>query len=290
MARFAVLFDMDGVLVLSNPAHLAAWQAFAREELGLEITREMFYSTISGRKNEEALAELFPGRFSPEERARISRAKEAFYRERFGPQLQPVPGVLALVRELRAVAAGGAAGQGGASRAAGQGRTPGTEAEAGAAGAKFKLNAGAAEVALALATSGPPENAEFVLRQFGTREAFPMVVTAEDVRQSKPDPTIYLLAAERAGAAPERCVVLEDSVAGVQAAKRAGMHCLAVATSEPAEKLAQAGADWVRPDFRGVGWPELRALLTRKGGAPPSAAAKERGNRRPTDPRPTRRT
>lgn len=220
----AVLFDMDGVLVLSNPAHLEAWQLFAREKLGVEITAEMFFRSISGRKNEEALAELFPGRFSKEELARVGAEKEAFYRERFAPHLPPVPGVLELIHELSS--------------------PPLSEL-----------------VALALVTSGPSENARFIIGRFQLEEAFAAVVTGADVARAKPDPTIYLMAAERLGVPPARCIVLEDACAGVQAAKRAGMRCLAVATSEPPAKLTAAGADLVRPDFRGVSWALLQSLL-----------------------------
>ncbi|MBE3577955.1 MAG: HAD family phosphatase [Limnochordales bacterium] len=226
-ASAAVLFDMDGVIILSNQAHLAAWQAFARERLGLEITAEMFYGAISGRKNEEALAELFPGRFTPEQIQRISAEKEAFYRERFGPQLKPVPGILELIAELRAL----------------------------------RTSDGMPPVRLALATSGPPENAEFTIRKFNLEDAFDAVVTGKDVTRAKPDPTIYLKAAELVGVEPYRCVVLEDAAAGVTAAKRAGMRCLAVATSEPPERLLAAGADEVRPDFTSVNWNMLKQLL-----------------------------
>ncbi len=207
--------------MLSNPAHLAAWQAFGRERLGLTITREMFFETISGRKNEEALAELFPGRFSPDELARVSAEKEALYRGRFGPTLQPVAGVLRLIAELR-------------------------DCE---------------DVSIALATSGPPENVEFMFGRFGIEEAFQAVVNASHVTKAKPDPAVYLLAAEKLGIAPRRCVVLEDAYAGVQAAKRAGMRCLAVSTSEPEERLRRAGADCVYPDFRRVGLSDLVTLL-----------------------------
>lgn len=222
--KAGVLFDMDGVLVLSNQAHLAAWQEFARQRLGLEITVEMFYRSISGRKNEEALAELFPGKFTPEQLATISREKEAFYRERYGSTLQPVPGVLELIADLRRIAA----------------QRP---------------------VALAVATSGPPENARLVLGRFGIASAFSAVVTGSQVTKAKPDPTIYLLAAQALNVQPQRCVVLEDAAAGVQAAKRASMRCLAVTTSEPAQRLLQAGADRVEPDFRRVTGRQLLMML-----------------------------
>ena len=81
---------------------------------------------------------------------------------------------------------------------------------------------------------------------------FGTIVTGEDVTRRKPFPDLFLLAAERLGVAPAACCVVEDAVNGVQAAKAAGMRCVAVATSfSPAELLA-AGADLVRADIAQV--------------------------------------
>jgi beta-phosphoglucomutase len=219
----AVLFDMDGVLVLSNPAHQAAWATFAQERLGLTITKEMFYQSISGRKNEEALEALFPGRFTTEELARLGEEKEQYYRDQYGPTLAPVPGVIELIAQL--------------------------------------WQQGNQQVRLAVATSAIIQNVRLVLERFQISYAFPTIVTATEVTKAKPDPTVYLLAAERCGIPPERCVVLEDAVAGVQAAKRAKMRCLAVSTSHSADELSAAGADVVYPDFTTVTVQTLRNLL-----------------------------
>lgn len=84
-------------------------------------------------------------------------------------------------------------------------------------------NAGAR---IALATSSQPKAAEFVLHQFGLETAFESVLTCADVTETKPNPEIYLLVAERLGVSPVDCVVLEDSQNGVAAAKAAGMTCI----------------------------------------------------------------
>ena len=70
-----------------------------------------------------------------------------------------------------------------------------------------------------------------------------------DVERKKPHPDIFLLAAERMGIAPQDCLVVEDAVSGVQAAKAAGMTCLGLMSSFDADTLTQAGADFVAPDF-----------------------------------------
>lgn len=81
----------------------------------------------------------------------------------------------------------------------------------------------AAGFALALASSGPPENVELALERLGVRERFDAVVTGRDVDRGKPDPQVFLLAAERLGLPPDRCVVVEDAPPGVEAAHAAGM-------------------------------------------------------------------
>jgi beta-phosphoglucomutase len=79
---------------------------------------------------------------------------------------------------------------------------------------------------LAVGSSGPRENVDMVLDRLGTRSLFGAVVTGNDVTQGKPDPQVFLLAAERLGVRPARCVVIEDAPAGVAAARAAGMACV----------------------------------------------------------------
>ncbi len=77
-------------------------------------------------------------------------------------------------------------------------------------------------------------------------DLFAALVTGEDVVRRKPYPDIFLEAARRLGFPGEACCVVEDAVHGVQAAKAAGMRCVAVATTVSPEALAAAGADLVR--------------------------------------------
>ncbi|MFE3447310.1 HAD family hydrolase [Nonomuraea sp. NPDC059194] len=106
---------------------------------------------------------------------------------------------------------------------------------------------------IGLVTSAHRSWAEERLHQIGVRELFEILVTAEDVEVGKPDPAGYLLAATRLRAEPGDCVVFEDSVAGITAAKAAGMRCVAVATTHVGEDLADA--DLVVADLTGVDWP-----------------------------------
>jgi beta-phosphoglucomutase len=99
----------------------------------------------------------------------------------------------------------------------------------------------------AVGSSAPRGNLDLILRLTGCREYFDTIVGMEDTTRGKPDPQVFLRAAEKLGVPAQRCVVLEDAVAGVEAAKAGGMKCIAVtfAGHHPEEKLKAAGADRV---------------------------------------------
>jgi beta-phosphoglucomutase-like phosphatase (HAD superfamily) len=88
-----------------------------------------------------------------------------------------------------------------------------------------------------------------VLRKFPLTPLFEAIVTSDDIRHGKPHPEIFLTAAARAGVAPGRCLVAEDSEAGGAAAKSAGCACLGLATTQTEADLRRQGADYVAGDF-----------------------------------------
>jgi beta-phosphoglucomutase len=99
----------------------------------------------------------------------------------------------------------------------------------------------AAGFALAIGSSGPPENVELVLDRLGHRSLFGAVVHGMDVTRGKPDPQVFLLAAERLGVPPPHCAVVEDAPLGIAAAKAAGMASVGlVSTGRTWEGLAAA--------------------------------------------------
>ena len=104
-------------------------------------------------------------------------------------------------------------------------------------------------IVLALATSAARARTEETLAKFGMAGRFAAVVTGENVRAAKPAPDIFLLAAAKLGVVPEEAVVVEDSVAGVQAAHAAGMRCVGYALPERMSSLREAGADDVIAEF-----------------------------------------
>jgi HAD superfamily hydrolase (TIGR01509 family) len=93
---------------------------------------------------------------------------------------------------------------------------------------------------LALASSGDRVKVAFGMQALELNGIFDTVVTGDDVSHSKPDPEIYLIAAQRLGFPPADCIAIEDAPAGVEAAKRAGMRCIAVTNSVAREQLQQA--------------------------------------------------
>lgn len=95
---------------------------------------------------------------------------------------------------------------------------------------------------LALGTSAPRSNVDFFQQELGLGKYVETFVCMDDIRHGKPDPEVFLLAAQRLGLAPDRCVVVEDAVAGVQAAKAGGFKCIAVTTTNRAEVLREKSA------------------------------------------------
>ncbi len=96
-----------------------------------------------------------------------------------------------------------------------------------------------AGMAIAIGSSGPAENVEAVLECLDGGELVSARVTGSDVTHGKPDPEVFLKAAEKLGLDPSCCAVVEDAPAGVEAARRAGMAAIAMTGTAPREKLAE---------------------------------------------------
>ena len=98
----------------------------------------------------------------------------------------------------------------------------------------------AAKYQLAVVSSTPEENIELITKTLGIKKYFSLFVNGDDVREGKPSPQCFLLGAEKLGVKAGNCVVMEDAVVGVRAAKRAGMYCIAVANTCLREDIAEA--------------------------------------------------
>lgn len=109
----------------------------------------------------------------------------------------------------------------------------------------------------AIASSAPPENIDAIVSELGLAAFFQAQISAFAM-PGKPDPAVFLTAAQALGASPAECVVIEDAIAGVQAAQRAGMKCLAVTTTNHANDLQFANR--VVENLARVSVDDLRAL------------------------------
>ncbi len=215
----AIIFDMDGVLVNSNPYHLQKWRDLLNEH-GIPYDEAALPKQILGPRNDTAFRIFFGAQISKEESKRLSEELEAKFRRIFAPHAKPLPGLTELVEACHA-----------------------------------------AGIPMAVASSAICKNVEFVVNAVGFRRYFRAMVSGDEVSHSKPDPEIYLSAARKLGADPSGCAAFEDSFVGVEAAKRAGMKCVAVGSTFPMEELRrETRADLIVPGFEVVNLGNLRGL------------------------------
>ncbi|NRB53504.1 MAG: HAD family phosphatase [Saprospiraceae bacterium] len=114
------------------------------------------------------------------------------------------------------------------------------------------------KIKAAVATSAPFENAEFILSGLEISHYFQAVLHSADVEQGKPHPEIYLKAAAALNESPANCIVIEDSIAGVQAGRAAGCKVIAITTTHQAEEFDPV--EKVIADFAGLGVEQLEKL------------------------------
>lgn len=114
---------------------------------------------------------------------------------------------------------------------------------------------------LAIGSSGPRDNLFLTVQSCGLENHFKSIVGLEDIRHGKPDPEVFLKAAHQAGVEPSKCVVFEDAVFGIQAAKAAGMHAIGVGSTNPLDVLFAAGADEAYPTLEDYPVEKLARLL-----------------------------
>jgi beta-phosphoglucomutase-like phosphatase (HAD superfamily) len=111
---------------------------------------------------------------------------------------------------------------------------------------------------MAVATASPPENISFILDELNLRRYFTAVVGGHDVQFGKPNPEIFLKSAQTLGIEPAHCLVFEDALGGIEAARRAGMDAVMICTTIPAQEVAgQAHVLCAVPDFTHLDLPVL---------------------------------
>lgn len=198
----AVLFDVDGTLVDSVDAHARAWQDAIRE-FGHDLPLERIRSKI-GMGGDQLMPALLPRAFVEREGERLEKRRGEIFRERYLPDLKPLPGAQDLVKRMDK-----------------------------------------AGVRVALASSAKEEELAALKRIVGIGDGnLDAETSADDAERSKPHPDIFLAALEQLqGATPDETVVVGDTPYDVEAARKAGMQCIAVLSGGfPEEDLRRAGA------------------------------------------------
>lgn len=192
----AVIFDLDGVIIDSEPLHKRAWKAVFEEENIILQDEEMTESI--GTTDHSLLEKIIrENRLEPDFGKWYERKRKK-YNTLLKNNLKTFPGVTSLVRQLNK------------------------------------------KCSLALASSAWLENIRFVLSKLEINKYFAVVIGRENVINHKPNPDTYLLTAEKLGLSCDKCIVIEDSLAGIRAAKMAGMKCIAVSNSFPPFRLKEA--------------------------------------------------
>jgi HAD superfamily hydrolase (TIGR01509 family) len=216
----AVLFDFDGVIVLSEPLHFAAFaEVFGRH--GVAISEQAYYDRYLGLTDRECVARILEdfGRTDLRTRSReLLDEKIAAMGRRIERGIPLCPGVEAFVAE---------------------------------AASRFPL---------AIVSAAVKDEIESTLRAAGLRERFATIVSADDVRAGKPDPEGYrrgveLLRARVADLQPHECLAIEDSPNGIAAAHAAGLRALALPHTRPKHELAKA--DFSADRYADVRWSAL---------------------------------
>lgn len=115
-------------------------------------------------------------------------------------------------------------------------------------------------VKIAVGSSAPVENVDFVLDGLGIRRFFSVFVNGDMVHRAKPDPAIYLLSLEKLGLSANECLVMEDSFAGIESANGAGIKVVALATTNPEEALTEANVEMIVPDFTTLTYKKIAVI------------------------------
>jgi beta-phosphoglucomutase len=197
----AIIFDFDGILVDSEPAHETAFR-FACEGVGQTFTHEEYLSHLVGfddRDTFRAVEKLRGVRFSEVELGSLNALKpRGFERAVKEGRVPPFPGSFELLRAAR---------------------------EAGP---------------IAICSGATRFEIDLVLGHYGLLGLVPIIVSADDVPTSKPSPAPYLLTVQRLGTTPSRCVTMEDTAHGIEAARSAGVKVVGVCHTLPPARLTHA--------------------------------------------------
>lgn len=214
----AVIFDFDGVIADTEPLHFHAFRKVL-EPLAISFTWKVYVDTYLGFDDRDAFRTAYRIHGRPLDDRRLSRlveAKSRVFQELIRGGVPAYPGTIPMIGSLHA-----------------------------------------SGIPMAICSGALRSDIDPILSGLGIARCFLHIVTAEDVRKSKPDPECYVIAIRRlsqsrpqAISAPRNCLAVEDTPAGIEAAKGAGLSVLAVTNSHPAEELS--GADIIADSLANV--------------------------------------
>ncbi len=203
----AIVFDFDGVVIDSEPIHLMGFQQVLAP-LGVDITEAQYYETYLGYDDRDCIR-IASGdhgvQITDEQLIQLIAEKTQLVQAALTKSVTALDGALELIR------------------------------------AAYDTG-----MPLAICSGALRDEIELPCRTLGILEKFSVVVSAQDVAVSKPDPACYLLALQQLRSATgkqlpaDKCIAIEDSPAGIESARSAGMKTLAVTTSYPAVHLTAA--------------------------------------------------
>lgn len=213
---FAVIFDMDGVIVDTNPFHKETINQFCKK-YGFKLTDEELRTKIYGRTNHEWIPALF-GTLTQEELEAYAFEKEQMFREAYAAHIKPVEGLVAFLDMLM------------------QNNIP-----------------------RSIATSAPRANVDFVLNGTGIGKYFDIILDESMVTHGKPHPEVYIKSAKALTLPNAQCIVIEDSLSGIQAGKAAGSKVIGITTTHTPEEMS--ATDLVIGNFNSLSLDQLKALV-----------------------------
>jgi len=221
MQMKGIIFDMDGVILDSNPYHRDAWLSFFKKR-GVIVDEQTFLDKIFGSTGKEALRTFLGKDLTDKMLDEYTQAIDAEFRENFKNKkgVEPINNLINFLKSIK--------------------------------GAGCKI---------ALATSAPGANVQVVFDRFGLSPFFDLIVDQSQITRGKPDPEIYNLTVERLGLLKEECVVLEDSLVGVTSARRAGIRVIGITSTQPESALKNVGATICIEDYTGFTYQDVAKLL-----------------------------
>ena len=215
MSYNGIIFDFNGTLFWDSELHMEAWREFSRRLRGTSFSDEEMLKYMFGRTNEDIIAYAIGKRPSPALVEKFAVEKEQVYRD----MCKRHPEIFKLA--------------------------PFAE--------EFLNYLKESNIPRTIATMSEKDNVDFYIKEFHLEKWFDVekIVYSDGIIPGKPAPDIYLIAAKRLGLAPQNCIVVEDAISGINAAKNAGIgKVVAIASMEKPDFYSDLGVDLIITDFK----------------------------------------